>query len=52
MTIRGQAQAVVMVSHNLIEIRQTCTRAVWLEEGLIRADGSVDDVLEGYELSL
>ncbi len=50
--IRDQAQTVVMVSHNLIEIRQTCTRAVWLEEGLIRADGSVDDVLDGYEFSL
>lgn len=47
--IREQAQTVVMVTHNLSEIRHSCTRAVWLDAGVIRQDGAVDDVLAAYE---
>jgi teichoic acid transport system ATP-binding protein len=47
--IRVQASTVVMVTHNLNEIRQTCTRCLWLEQGELIADGAVDDVLERYE---
>ena len=49
--IREQANTVVMVTHNLDEIRRTCNRAVWLDDGVIRADGAVDDVLARYESS-
>lgn len=47
--IREEASTVVMVTHNLNEIRQTCTRALWLDEGTLVADGTVDDVLAAYE---
>jgi teichoic acid transport system ATP-binding protein len=47
--IRVQASTVVMVTHNLNEIRQTCTRCLWLDQGELIADGAVDDVLERYE---
>jgi len=47
--IREQARSVIMVTHNLNEIRQTCDRAVWLDRGRIRADGDVGDVLDQYE---
>ena len=47
--IREQAHSVVMVTHNLNEIRQTCNRAVWLDRGAIRADGEVAEVLDLYE---
>ncbi len=49
--IREQANTVVLVSHNLNEIRSTCDRAVWLEEGVIRADGPAPEILELYESS-
>jgi teichoic acid transport system ATP-binding protein len=47
--IQAAAGTVIMVTHNLNEIRETCSRAVWLEEGTLQTDGPVDDVLEQYE---
>jgi teichoic acid transport system ATP-binding protein len=47
--IREQASTVVMVTHNLNEIRQTCTRCLWLDQGELVADGAVSDVIERYE---
>ena len=47
--IRVQASTVVMVTHNVNEIRQTCTRCLWLDQGELVVDGAVDDVLERYE---
>lgn len=46
--LRDGASAVVLVTHNLNEIRRVCTRAVWLERGVVRADGLVSDVLDLY----
>lgn len=47
--IRDEAGTVVMVTHNLVEIRQSCSRAIWLEQGVILADGDVDEVIDQYE---
>jgi teichoic acid transport system ATP-binding protein len=47
--IRDAAGTVIMVTHNLGEIRQTCRRAIWLDGGADVEDGDVDDVLEHYE---
>ena len=47
--IQASAGTVIMVTHNLNEIRETCSRAVWLEQGELRADGDVDEILRRYE---
>lgn len=47
--IREEAGTIVMVTHNLGEIRQSCTRAIWLDDGVLVADGEVEDVLRQYE---
>ena len=47
--IRESAGAVVLVTHNLGEIRQTCSRALWLDEGQIVEDGDAEDVIARYE---
>jgi teichoic acid transport system ATP-binding protein len=47
--IRREAGTIVMVTHNLGEIRQSCTRAIWLDDGHLVADGEVDDVIALYE---
>lgn len=47
--IREQASTIILVSHNLNEIRQTCDRAVWLNDGVIERLGTVDEVLDAYE---
>ncbi len=49
--IRQQANTVIMVTHSLDEIRRTCTRAAWLDQGTLRAEGAVEEVLEMYEAS-
>lgn len=49
--IQQSAGTVVMVTHNLNEIRETCNRCVWLDQGVVRADGLVNDVLDSYESS-
>jgi homopolymeric O-antigen transport system ATP-binding protein len=38
----------VLVSHEMDQIRQLCSRAVWLEQGKIRMDGAVGPVLAAY----
>jgi ABC-2 type transport system ATP-binding protein len=38
----------VLVSHELEQLRALCTRGVWLEEGRIVMDGAIDAVLARY----
>jgi teichoic acid transport system ATP-binding protein len=47
--LREEAGTVFLVSHSEQSIRDTCERAIWLESGLIRADGATEDVLKEYE---
>jgi teichoic acid transport system ATP-binding protein len=47
--LRGEAGTVFVVSHSPAIIRDTCTRAIWLEQGKILRDGTVEDVLGAYE---
>lgn len=47
--LREQAGTVFLVSHSLETIRETCARTIWLESGVIRADGETNAVVEEYE---
>ena len=47
--LKDQAGTVFLVSHNLGEIRKMCTRAIWLEDGRVVADGDPADVTHRYE---
>jgi teichoic acid transport system ATP-binding protein len=47
--IRREAGTVFLVSHSLSSIRQGCTRALWLDGGVLRQDGPVDEVCDAYE---
>lgn len=49
--LRDQANTVMLVTHNLGEIRETCSRAIWMDQGHLRSDGAVEDVLSLYEAS-
>jgi teichoic acid transport system ATP-binding protein len=42
------AGTLVLVSHSLEEVRRLCTRALWIEQGILKADGSVEDVVDEY----
>ena len=47
--LREDAGTVFLVSHSESTIRDTCERTIWLESGVIRADGPTDDVVTEYE---
>ncbi|MEL6893120.1 MAG: ABC transporter ATP-binding protein [Actinomycetota bacterium] len=49
--IREQAGTIMMVTHNLAEIRQSCGRALWLDKGRLVADGDVESVIAAYSAS-
>jgi lipopolysaccharide transport system ATP-binding protein len=50
--VAGGGRTVVFVSHNRAAIASLCTRALWLDGGLLREDGEVDSVLSSYYASL
>jgi teichoic acid transport system ATP-binding protein len=48
---RSAAGTVLLVSHNLNEIRRSCERVIWLDQGRMVLDGPTDEVLGAYEES-
>lgn len=47
-SLRDSAGTVFLVSHTLGAIQKTCTRALWLDDGVLRMDGPVEDVITAY----
>ena len=47
--MQNDAKTIIMVSHNLNEMRKTCSRALWVEKGILKMDGEVEEVLDSYE---
>jgi len=45
-------RTVVLVSHQLNQIRRLCGRVVWVDGGQIRRDGSTHDVVSAYESAM
>ncbi|MGA7991383.1 MAG: ABC transporter ATP-binding protein [Thermoanaerobaculia bacterium] len=41
-------RTVIFVSHNMGAVAGLCRRALWLNDGALCADGSVDDVMHSY----
>ena len=46
--MRRQGVTIVLVTHAMEVVRSMCSRALWLDGGLIQAEGAVDFVLEQY----
>lgn len=44
-----RAGTLLMVNHSLNELRNFCTRGIWLADGQIVMDGAMDDVITAYE---
>ena len=45
---RSERKTVIIASHNMDLIRKSCTRAVWIEAGVIRMEGDPNDVATAY----
>ena len=46
--VLAQGTTLVFVSHDLAVVEATCARGVWLDGGVVRADGPVGEVLAAY----
>ena len=42
-------RTVVLVSHHAASVSSLCDRAIWLDEGVVKADGPVDETLKLYQ---
>ena len=40
-----------LVIHSLEVVQETCNRAIWLDAGVLRQDGPVDEVVAAYARS-
>lgn len=47
--IRDETRTVLLVSHNSANIRELCTKALWLEKGEMKMYGSVTEVMDAYD---
>lgn len=46
--LRDNAGLVMIVSHSVGSLRDTCERVLWVHKGELRADGPADDVIDEY----
>jgi lipopolysaccharide transport system ATP-binding protein len=46
--IRGVGRTVLFVSHNLAAVENLCTRAIWLDNGLLRGNGRPKEIIREY----
>ncbi|HQY93236.1 MAG: ABC transporter ATP-binding protein [Caldilinea sp.] len=46
--LRRQGATIVLVSHNLVQVRDTCERSLLLWQGELVEDGRTDDVITAY----
>ncbi len=49
--ISKKGLTILFVSHQLNQIRRLCSRAIWLDEGRVRKQGTTSEVLGAYESS-
>lgn len=46
--LKNEGKTMVFVTHSMGSVRDLCTRAVWLQDGIIKMDGSTSDVVDAY----
>ena len=46
--LRSGGRTAIFVSHSLGQVQQICDRAVWLDKGVVAADGDTEDVISAY----
>ena len=46
--LKRRGITIILVTHNLETVRDLCTRAIWLDNGRIQAEGAANHVIEQY----
>lgn len=49
-TFHAEGGTLVIASHSFDMVRELCSRAIWLEHGVIRMEGNVNEVIESYQI--
>jgi ABC-type polysaccharide/polyol phosphate transport system ATPase subunit len=47
--LRAEGRTIVMVSHSIDTVRALCTRACWMDQGVVREEGVPRDVIASYQ---
>lgn len=47
---KRQGKTIVLVTHDLEAVRRFCNRAAWIENGVVRLEGSPSEIIEAYRL--
>lgn len=50
--LRESAGTIFLVSHSMGQIKAVCDRVLWLERGVLRADGDPREVIAAYDAAL
>lgn len=46
--LMGQGTTVILVSHDITQIRRLCTKVVWIEKGNLKMIGDTEEICEAY----
>lgn len=46
--LRDQGKTIIFISHNLKQVRDFCDTAMWIEGGMLREYGDIDEVCDRY----
>jgi len=49
--LSSSSKTIIMISHDTSFLRKYCRTAIWLNEGIVRMKGPIDEVLSAYEKS-
>lgn len=52
MGLKNAGKTILFCSHSMYQVEALCTRAIWLEGGKVRMDGTAADVSSAYATSL
>jgi lipopolysaccharide transport system ATP-binding protein len=48
MAFKDQGKALVFCSHSLYHVKELCKRAIWLDKGIVKMQGSSSEVIDHY----
>ena len=46
--LKKEGKTMVFVSHSMDQVKSFCDRAVWLYNGILKMDGSTEEVAKAY----
>ena len=50
--LRDSGVSIVIVSHSVEQVKALCDRVIWINDGVLMADGDVDTVCDQYVKSM